>query len=319
MTVLIRLSLIAAVAMATAPGLQAQRAGFALWSASALAERDVALSRGIGQDGSARETLLDYGSPPGAYRFRMIRRDSDGIPEIHDDGLDVVFIRSGEGTLVVGGEMIDRSGSTGTSISGGTRYQLGPRDVIHIPAATPHRYLVPERGHITYVLVRVPAFTGEVVTLDNAPVLDFDPPGFAMWKASELQQRDVALSTRVGRDHSARETLADYGNPAGAHRFRFIHRDADGIPEIHSGVIDVVYIQSGEGTLLVGGEMLDRDGSLGSGIEGGMRYSVSAGDMLHIPRETPHGYLVPDGGHITYVLVRVPAFLGDSCLSGCFS
>ena len=67
----------------------------------------------------------------------MIRRDLDGIPEIHDEGLDVVFIRSGEGTLVVGGEMIDRSGNTGTGISGGTLYQLGPGDVIHIPAATP--------------------------------------------------------------------------------------------------------------------------------------------------------------------------------------
>jgi quercetin dioxygenase-like cupin family protein len=312
MIVLLR-ALVVAVVLAlvfqVAAALQVAPARFTLWSSVDLVRRDVALSNGIGQDGSARETLLDYGSPPGAYRFRMIRRDSDGNPEIHDDGLDVVFIRSGEGTLVVGGEMIDRSGNTGTGILGGTRYQLGPGDVIHIPAATPHRYLVPEGGHITYVLVRVPAFTGEVVTLDNVPVLDFDPPGFAMWKASELQQRDGALATRVGGDHSARETLADYGNPAGAHRFRFIHRDADGIPEVHSGVIDVVYIQSGDGTLLVGGEMLDRDGSLGSGIEGGTRYPVSAGDILHIPRETPHGYLVPDGGHVTYVLVRVPAFV----------
>ena len=312
MIVLLR-PLVVAVVLASvfqvAPALQVMPVQFALWSSVDLVRRDVALSGRIGQDGSARETLLDYGSPPGAYRFRMIRRDSDGIPEIHDDGLDVVFIRSGEGTLVVGGEMIDRSGNTGTGISGGTRYPLGPGDVVHVPAATPHRYLVPERGHITYVLVRVPAFTDEAVTLDNAPVLDFDPPGFAMWKASELQQRDAALSTRVGQDHSARETLADYGNPAGAHRFRFIHRDADGIPEIHSGVIDVVYIQSGEGTVLVGGDMLDRNGDMGSGIEGGMRYPVSAGDMLHIPRETPHGYLVPDGGHVTYVLVRVPAFV----------
>jgi len=37
---------------------------------------------------------------------------------------------------------------------------------------------------------------------------------------------------------------------------------------------------------------------------------VAAGDVLHIPARTPHGYLVPDGGHITYVLVRVPAFGG---------
>ena len=58
--------------------------------------------------------------------------------------------------------------------------------------------------------------------------------------------------------------------------------------------------------------MLNRTGSVGSGIAGGMRYRVGAGDMLHIPARTPHGYLVPDGGHITYVLVRVPAFTGEA-------
>jgi quercetin dioxygenase-like cupin family protein len=55
--------------------------------------------------------------------------------------------------------------------------------------------------------------------------------------------------------------------------------------------------------------MLDRDGSRGSGIAGGMRRPVAAGDVLHIPARTPHGYLVPAGGHVTYVLVRTPAFV----------
>ena len=296
------------VAVVLAPVLQAAPPGFVMWSSSELEQRDAAFSTRVGQDHSARETLVDYGYPPGAYRFRFIYRDADGFPEIHEDGLDVVFVKSGEGTLLVGGEMLNRTGVRGTGISGGFRYPLGPGDIIHIPANTPHRYLVPEGGHITYVLVRVPAFVGEAVVLTDAPVLQFDPPGFAMWKASELEQRDAALSTRVGRDHSARETLADYGNPAGAHRFRFIHRDADGIPEIHDDIIDVVFVQSGAGTLLVGGEMLNRTGGRGTDISGGTRYPLGPGDMIHIPRETPHSYLVPEGGHITYVLVRVPAF-----------
>ena len=298
------------VAVVLAPVLQAAPPGFVMWSSSELEQRDAALSTRVGQDHSARETLVDYGYPPGAYRFRFIYRDADGFPEIHEDGLDVVFVKSGEGTLLVGGEMLHRTGVRGTGISGGFRYPLRPGDIIHIPANTPHRYLVPEGGHITYVLVRVPAFVGQAVALTDAPVLQFDPPGFAMWKASELEQRDAALSTRVGRDHSARETLADYGNPAGAHRFRFIHRDTDGIPEIHDDIIDVVFVQSGAGTLLVGGEMLNRTGGRGTGISGGTRYPLGPGDMIHIPRETPHSYLVPEGGHITYVLVRVPAFNG---------
>ena len=78
------------------------------------------------------------------------------------------------------------------------------------------------------------------------------PPGFVTWSAAELAQRDTRLSARMGPDHSARETLADYGNPSRAHRFRFIHRDADGMPEIHDDIIDLVCVRSGAATLLVG-------------------------------------------------------------------
>ena len=292
---------------------QTEAPGFVLWSAAELAQRNATLAEQIRPDGSARETLADYGNPSGAHRFRFIRRDADGRPEQHAHIEDVVFVQSGAGTLVVGGEMVGRSGTggeyLGRDMAGGVHYPVGAGDVIHIPADTPHRYLVPEGGHVTYLLVRLPAFTGEPVARADAPLLDFEPPGFAMWSAAELDRRNAALATRIRPDRSARETLADYGNPSGAHRFRFIHRDADGVPEIHDEIIDVVLIQSGAGDLLVGGEMLDRDGSRGSGIAGGERHPVAAGDVLHIPARAPHGYLVPAGGHVTYVLVRTPAFV----------
>ena len=124
-----------------------------------------------------------------------------------------------------------------------------------------------------------------IVAAALVPVLQADSPGFIMWSAAQLEQRDTALSTRVGQDHSARETLADYGNPSGAHRFRFIRRDADGLPEQHERIEDVVFIQSGEGTLLVGGEIVNRTGSngeyRGTGIARGVRYPLGPGDILH--------------------------------------
>jgi len=141
------------------------------------------------------------------------------------------------------------------------------------------------------------------------PVVAADPEGFVMWRADELRQRDQALSTRVGADRSARETLADFGN----HRFRLLYRDADGVPEQHDNIIDVVIVQSGEGTLVVGGKMLgQRAGStagefLGTGIEGGERHPLGPGDLVHIPAAQPHRFLVPAGKHLTYVLVKFPA------------
>src|SRR5205085_4870320 len=104
-----------------------------------------------------------------------------------------------------------------------------------------------------------------------APVCAAGMPGFELWKTSELQRRDAALSKKVGPDHSARETLADYGD----HRFRLLYRDADGAPEQHDGIVDVVFVQSGEGALQLGGTMIGkRAGSgpgeyLGTRLEGG--------------------------------------------------
>ncbi len=141
------------------------------------------------------------------------------------------------------------------------------------------------------------------------PAVAADPEGFVMWRAEELRQRDEALSKRVGPDHSARETLADFGN----HRFRLLYRDADGVPEQHDRIIDVVIVQSGEGTLVVGGTMVNpRAGStagefLGTDIEGGERHLLGPGDLVHIPATAPHRFLVPQGKHLTYVLVKFPA------------
>ena len=141
------------------------------------------------------------------------------------------------------------------------------------------------------------------------PSLAASPTGFALWKTAEIMQRDEALSKKVGPDHSARETLADYGD----HRFRMLYRDADGVPEQHDNIVDVVIVRSGQGTLLLGGKMINPKAStgrgeyLGTGIEGGERHELAPGDLVHIPARVPHAFLVPKGEHITYVLVKFPA------------
>ena len=141
------------------------------------------------------------------------------------------------------------------------------------------------------------------------PALAADPPDFRLWKADELKRRDEALSKKVGPDHSARETLADFGD----HRVRFLYRDADGFPEQHDNIVDMVFVQSGEGILQLGGTMIDKKGTstsgefVGSRLEGGEHHPLGAGDVIHIPAKVPHAFLVPKGKHVTYVLVKFPS------------
>jgi hypothetical protein len=113
----------------------------------------------------------------------------------------------------------------------------------------------------------------------------------------------------VAPDHSSRETLADYGD----HRFRLLYRDADGLPEEHDKVVDVVMVHSGEGSLRLGGTMSGKKGSaatgeyVGSTLTGGSVHPLAIGDIVHIPAGIPHSFLVPAGKHITYVLLKFPA------------
>ena len=286
---------------------QAAPPGGVVWSSAELTRRDDALAGVIGPDGSGRETLADYVTPSGSHRFRHIRRETDRRPEQHDAIEDVVFIRTGRASALVGGRMLGRNGDLGTAIEGGQRYSIAPGDVLRIPAGTPHAYQPADGEHVTYVLVRFPAFVGRAVTNPDGEAPRLEPPGFALWKTAELAARDASLATRIGSDGSARETLADYGPGGTSHRFRFIRRERDGWPEVHADIIDVVFVQSGSGAVLVGGEMIGQSNQPGSAIRGGTRHSVAAGDLIHIPAGVPHAYLVDAGGHITYVLVRMPA------------
>ena len=153
------------------------------------------------------------------------------------------------------------------------------------------------------VVIRVAA-----LVLLVAPVLAADHPDFRLWKAEELKRRDVALSTKVGPDHSSRETLADFGD----HRVRFLYRDADGFPEQHDQIVDLVFVQSGEGVLQLGGTVIDKKATGGAGeyvgsrLDGGSRHRLGPGDVIHIPAAVPHAFLVEKGKHLTYVLVKFP-------------
>ena len=137
-----------------------------------------------------------------------------------------------------------------------------------------------------------------------------DPKGFTIWTAGDLKARAAALASQAapkqGADRMASEKLADYGN----YNTQLAHREASGSAELHEKFADIFVIQSGEATVVVGGKI---DGShqaapgeiRGTGVSGGERHHVSAGDVVHIPANTPHQMLVDAGRQVTYFVVKV--------------
>jgi mannose-6-phosphate isomerase-like protein (cupin superfamily) len=121
-----------------------------------------------------------------------------------------------------------------------------------------------------------------------------DPPGFVLWPQG-IPAGDP--NSKV---------------PFPNHTLSISHRDKDGLVEVHEKFADVIVIQTGKATLIVGGEVVEpastESGEIrGKSIRGGIRRTVSSGDVIHIGAGTPHQFLIAPGEQITHILVKIAA------------
>ncbi len=137
------------------------------------------------------------------------------------------------------------------------------------------------------------------------------PEGFNFWSAASINQLAQGLSLQAASDphHFAVKQLADYTNES----VLLVRREADGQAELHETQVDVVFVQSGSATLLVGGTLVDgetiaphekRNGT----IHGGIRQKVAAGDLIRIPAKTPHQFFLDGSKDFTYLVLKVKGY-----------
>ena len=81
---------------------------------------------------------------------------------------------------------------------------------------------------------------------------------------------------------------------------------------MHETQSDVIVVENGEATLVVGGTIVNPRTTAphevrGPSIKGGEKVALAAGDMVHIPINTPHQMLLENGKQITYFVVKIDA------------
>ena len=106
--------------------------------------------------GSASEKLQQY---PGHFTM-LAYRNRDGGGEIHRQFADIFMVVRGKAVLLTEGSIPDAKEESpgelrGAAVMGGTRTPLGPGDVVHIPANTPHQLLVPKGKDFVYFVIKV--------------------------------------------------------------------------------------------------------------------------------------------------------------------
>jgi hypothetical protein len=121
----------------------------------------------VAQDGGI--TVWPKGVPPGGIKqkadfgdhlLEISHREASGRAELHKVKADVMVIQTGIATLLTGGDVIDPVPTgpneiQGSGIKGGVKREVGPGDVIEIPAGVPHQFLLAPGTQITYLVVKV--------------------------------------------------------------------------------------------------------------------------------------------------------------------
>ena len=133
------------------PLMAADPPGFVIWSAANIKGVEKKLE---GQK-FASQQLDKFGN----HYTMLAHREGDGSAELHETEADIFVVETGAAMLIVGGEMVDGKTTApheirGPSIKGGVEHKIGPGDIVHIPAKTPHQLIV-GKGKFTYFVVKV--------------------------------------------------------------------------------------------------------------------------------------------------------------------
>jgi uncharacterized protein YjlB len=135
--------------------------GFLYWSGATMAPMVQTLSTKSASDAhhSATQRLGDFTNE----YFLLAHREADGQAEWHETEVDVIVVRSGSATLIVGGAIPNAETTAphekrGTSIQGGVRQKLSAGDIVRIPARTAHQLLLDSGHEFTYFVVKVKGY-----------------------------------------------------------------------------------------------------------------------------------------------------------------
>jgi mannose-6-phosphate isomerase-like protein (cupin superfamily) len=132
-------------------------AGFNEWSADQVKTETDALKKAM-KDGLANKTIGDWGT----HQLLLVHREATGQAEFHARQADLIIVRSGAGSIKIGGKILDGKTTApneirGTVIEGAELHPLHEGAILHIPAGTPHQVMLETGQTVDYFAIKADA------------------------------------------------------------------------------------------------------------------------------------------------------------------
>jgi mannose-6-phosphate isomerase-like protein (cupin superfamily) len=143
--------------------------------------------------------------------------------------------------------------------------------------------------------IKVPLLTA-LILLCASPSRS-NPEDFTVWKG---------VVSHIAETQVSWQTLEDYDD----HLIAVSYLQGGGPAELHQSQSEILIVQSGEGTLVVGGAILKADvvkplEIQGTSMSGGSETPLRQGDIVHISANVPHQLRAGTGKRLIYTTIRI--------------
>jgi len=144
-----------------------------------------------------------------------------------------------------------------------------------------------------------------------------EPDRVVKWSDADLKALDANELVPKAKASIPRGSSVGFQNflNTSEHTVLISHRESVGnIPELHHAETDIMFVRSGGGVLQVGGEIVDRKenaaGATGTSMRGATDYTMGPGDVINIPPNVAHNWILQPGQNVTYFVVKVKTAAG---------
>jgi glc operon protein GlcG len=242
----------------------------------------------------------------GAKAFAAKNNAPGGVIAVVDDGGNTVALERLDGTFSAGANISIGKAKTAVMFKRPTRVfeeiiKNGRTAMVALPDFTPLQGGVPIL--IDGQVVGGVGVSGAASAQQDEELALAGAAALTEHKSTPVKFIDAKFVT----DGFAKGSVLEDGSDGENYMVHASRREKAGMSEIHELDTDIIYVQEGTATFVTGGSSVDSkmvaaNEFRGTSIEGGETRQLKKGDVVIVPKGTPHWFKQVDGAFLYYVV-----------------
>jgi len=242
----------------------------------------------------------------GAKQYAAANKAPGGVIAVVDDGGNLIALERLDGTFSAGSNISVGKAKTAVMFKRPTKFfedliKNGRTAMVALPDFTPLQGGVP-------IVIEGQIIGGVGVSGAASAIQDEE---LALAGVGALTENKISpvkfIDAKLVADGFAKGSVLEDGSNGENYMVHASRREKPGMSEVHELDTDIIYVLDGTATFVTGGRSVDpklvaASEYRGSMIDGGETRELKKGDVVIVPKGTPHWFKKVDGAFLYYVV-----------------